>query len=82
MGIRVLEASADCPDAPGQAVMFDSVTGHAFGPLFESGDDARDFLRWVELEALDDPRTLGMLRLHDALAAWRRSRIRGLRGVA
>lgn len=82
MGVRVLEAASDCADAPDRAALFDSVTGIAFGPLFASGDEARDFLRWVELEGRPDPRVLGVLELHDAIRAWRRSRVQGLRGAA
>jgi hypothetical protein len=34
----------------GEAVLFDSVTGLAFGPVFGDYEEAEDFLKWTETE--------------------------------
>lgn len=31
-----------------QTVMYDTVTGFAFGPVFDDGSDASDFLDWLQ----------------------------------
>lgn len=70
MGVRILEGAIDCADAPGQAALFCSTSNTAFGPLFHSGDEARDFLDWYakrpdarELRAVDG-RLLSLYVLH------------------
>jgi hypothetical protein len=40
MGVRVTD--------PKNVAIFDSVTGLAFGPIFESESDVYDFLEWIE----------------------------------
>jgi hypothetical protein len=48
MGIRVTDGM--------QVALFDSVTGFAFGIVFDDVADADDFLEWVEEQDLSDPR--------------------------
>lgn len=55
----------------GEAVMYDTVTSWAFGPVFESESDARDFLRWCGR----DPRTISEAALEKVYADWRRREI-------
>jgi hypothetical protein len=38
MGVRITDDR--------NVALFDSVTGYAFGPVFESRDDAEDFMAW------------------------------------
>ncbi len=62
--------------------MFDSVTGVAFGPTFQSEEDAEAFLRWLAANpwrrpsglTFRDPRGLAPFELAEAIAAWRASR--------
>jgi len=47
--------------------LFDSVSGVAFGPVFDSEDEAEDFLNFCELEGHDDIRQLAegtLMELH------------------
>jgi hypothetical protein len=48
-------------------VLFDSVTGLAFGPLFESTDEADAFICTLA----HDPRAYSSRELADSLAEWR-----------
>lgn len=43
--------------------LYDSVTGIAFGPLFESEDDADDFLTHLETIGERDPRIIAAAEL-------------------
>ena len=52
MGVRILEGTGE-GDSRG-AVLYCSVTDWAFGPLFEDGDQAQEFLDWL----VYDPRSL------------------------
>lgn len=44
MGVHVLEGK------DGSAVLYCSTTSWAFGPLFEDGEAADDFLRWLKAD--------------------------------
>lgn len=46
MGVRTLVGTYDGTEDA--AVMVDSVSGFAFGPLFDSPDDIHEFLSWLE----------------------------------
>jgi hypothetical protein len=79
MGVRILIGSEQ-GDAGvrEQAVLFDSVTGWAFGPLFREdesdGTNAEDmaelFLKWVEEHEGRDVRTIVGGELRDLYAEW------------
>jgi len=69
MGIRILEGMYDGIET--RAVMVDSTTENAFGPLFESGEHVEDFLAWVGR----DPRSLRALELQGLHADWRKKRV-------
>lgn len=64
MGVRIIEGKE-----PGSeetvAVLFDSVIGQAFGPLFRDASDAVDFLEWLEktMTVARDPRRLSRQEL-------------------
>lgn len=45
MGVRILVGREQGSDVE-RAVLFDSVTGLAFGPLFDDEEEADDFLGW------------------------------------
>jgi len=48
MGVRTLQG-VDGGDSNGKACLYDSVTGFAFGPVFENQDEAQDFLDWWDV---------------------------------
>ena len=52
------------------AVMFDSVTGWAFGPVFKCGDDAEHFITFVQAETGHDPRAAEPVHLEMLRHAW------------
>ena len=59
MGIRILVAAdaEACPDAPGKAALFDSVTNTALEcPLFEDADEAEAFVMWWRRQGYMDLR--------------------------
>jgi hypothetical protein len=70
MGVRLLTGTYDGTQH-GATVMVDSVSGTAFGPVFDSWDDAEDFREW----AGQDPRTYTPAQLHAAVRAWHESRV-------
>jgi hypothetical protein len=51
MGIRTTESDP-------RVALYDSVSGFAFGPTFDTGEEAERFLRWYRNSYLDDLRTL------------------------
>ncbi len=46
--------------------MYDSVTGRAFGPVFESEENVDEFLDWLE----GDPRGLSADKLDELYQQW------------
>jgi hypothetical protein len=69
MGVRTLFD----PDL-GKAVMYDSVTDTAFGPLFESAEDIEAFLAWLHDETATDPRQMADALLTSWLIKWDEAR--------
>ena len=64
-------------DSREQAVLFDSVTGWAFGPLFSEGengasaeDRAEHFLTWLNERDTEDPRRLEPSELEKLYGVW------------
>lgn len=57
----------------GKTAMFDSVTGWAFGPAFDTEREANSFMEWLEVEhGLEDARIISPDRLHELYAEWTR----------
>jgi hypothetical protein len=54
------------------AFMYCSNTGWAFGPLFDSADDCREFMAWMDRDKGGevDPRTLQTKELHELHSRW------------
>lgn len=79
MGIRVLAGAMEQVEAPsGAAVLFDSVTGTAFGPLFSSDDEANEFLGWYSTRrTARDLRRLNEMQVREYVSTFRRERQRG-----
>lgn len=78
MGVRILEGTYDgTRDA---AVLVDSVTGTAFGPLFADHDEAEAFLKWLEGaetwpdRCSPDPRRIPVVQLAWLLQRYREER--------
>jgi len=69
MCVRILEG-VDHDGAEVRAVLFDSVTGTAFGPLFRSRDEAEEFLKYLEWCSVD-ARRLGQVMLDESVTAFR-----------
>ncbi len=67
MGVRILEGNGQ-GDSQGGAVLYDSVSGWAFGPVFDSYEDAAAFNGWLE----DDARSLTEAGLRQAYGNWKR----------
>ncbi len=67
MGVRILVGNEQgCDDE--KAVLFDSVDGVAFGPLFDSEEEAEQFLLRIDSAVGVDPRrfsTTQLVRLRD-----------------
>jgi hypothetical protein len=53
----------------GKTALFDSVTGWAFGPTFDSPEAAASYLKYVQ-EVYGDPRTLRLETLEQAYGIW------------
>lgn len=68
MGVRILVGEYDGGDE--KACLVDSVTGTAFGPLFEDRDEAQDFCDWCDA----DPRGIDAASLHDLVLGFRAQR--------
>ena len=68
MGVRLL---IDRDES--RAALYDSVSGFAFGPTFESPEQAEDFLEYVAGEDGRDPRVLPSPLLEELHAAWHRA---------
>lgn len=68
----------------GEAVLFDSVTGNAFGPVWSDYEEAEDFLSWTDTEFTARVEDLTPAELSKAIAEWRAERepvaaVQGLR---
>lgn len=76
MGVRYIVGAEDC-DAAGRVAMFCSTTGLAFGPLFDSTDDADAFQAWAcEQSGEKDVRNIGPGTLDDLTDQWKHLRAR------
>lgn len=74
MGIRTLTGLYDGHQPA--AVMIDSVTEKAFGPLFHSAEHVDDFLQWfAEQYGKTDPRSLEPAELEEITDQWAYERI-------
>lgn len=72
MGIRTLNDIEE-----GKSVLYCSVSGLAFGPVFDEPESADDFLDWsLDKDDLEDLRSLLPGQLDAAIDYWRRSGIR------
>lgn len=60
------------PDVDKGAHMYDSASGWAFGPLFDSADDCKEFMAWIDQQngAETDPRRLTNKQLDDLHSTW------------
>lgn len=56
------------------AVLFDSVSGWAFGPVFSDGIRAEEFLDWLRDNGHPDPRRMSDRTLKAVHDAWQRQR--------
>jgi hypothetical protein len=54
----------------GMSALFDSVSGFAFGPTFETAEQAADFLEFIEKTGRPDPRTLNDEELKEVYVRW------------
>ncbi len=75
MAVGIFEGSRhgyDRDTVDAGAFMYCTVTGWAFGPLFDSADDCKEFMAWVDGQkgADTDPRTLTTKDLHDLHSRW------------
>jgi len=62
---------ADRPEADPGAHLYCSSTGWSFGPLFDSADDCKEFLGWLETEKPgEDARAMGTKDLYSLHARW------------
>lgn len=69
MGVRFIEGTYD-GTKEGATVMIDSVTETAFGPIFDSWDDAEEFVQWLP----NDARRYEPGDLITQMGIWERSR--------
>jgi hypothetical protein len=54
----------------GKVALFDSVTNWAFGPVFDTEEDANNFLGWCERRGLEDVRLMSEQRLLWVYGQW------------
>jgi hypothetical protein len=76
MGVRIL-IGREQGSSIEHAVLFDSVTGWAFGPLFREGDNgeaaedrAQAFLDWLDVEGHGDARGIDGRELEELYGRW------------
>lgn len=62
MGVRIIEGNKDYDGA----VLYCSTSMWAFGPVFENGDAAQEFLDWLK----EDPRRLSQRELEMEYHDW------------
>lgn len=61
--------------SPGlEAAIFDSVTGLAFGPVYQSVDEAEDFIEWFAAQVETDIRTVPIAEIEAKLVEFRAER--------
>lgn len=68
MGVRITTAER-------KVALYDSVTGKAFGPVFDSEEEADSFLNWLDLQGYGDARSLTAATLDEEYAAWSAPRV-------
>lgn len=64
-----------------KAALFDSVSGWAFGPVFDNSDEADDFLTYCESAELPDLRTMSEPDLMNAHEKWAADRLQQSEGA-
>lgn len=62
----IVGREAGCPDGQERCHFFDSQSGWAFGPAFESVEEAYEFESYLG----EDPREVGLLTLGEKYKAW------------
>jgi hypothetical protein len=74
MAVGIFEGHRAGYEQPGPtdgAFLFCTVTEWAFGPLFDSADDCKEFLEWMERQRPGvDVRTIEAKDLQQLQAAW------------
>jgi len=58
---------------PNAVALYDSVTGTAFGPIFDSSEDASKFLEMLDGEGVD-ARTLSPSDLDNYFSGWQETK--------
>ena len=79
MGIEIIQGSTsgidgDYLDGDTKAVMFCNTSGWAFGPVFDSAEEALDFLRFCDKRDGQDLRSLSNEFLANRIDLWRAHR--------
>lgn len=69
MGVRILVGKADGALCDNAAILYDSVSGWAFGPLFDDFEQADHFANWLPVDA----RAYTDIRLAEMYSRWRES---------
>lgn len=64
MGIRITSQED-------KSALFDSVSGWAFGPVFEDDIEAECFLSWTEEKGYPDLRSVSLAVLAEAYGMWK-----------
>lgn len=68
--MSVWSLEGECDDGKTYAVMVDSVTMTAFGPLMNSAGEVHAFVKWFTDNYRDDPRTRSARELADIFSGW------------
>jgi hypothetical protein len=76
MGCRILVGQEQGTDTE-SAVMFDSVSGFAFGPLMDSEDEAELFIQHCREDHGKDPRSFSDAELSEIWANFAKQRCEG-----
>ena len=66
MGVRTTDNT--------NVALYDSVTGHAFGEVFATEQEAEDFLEWLDSNEGRDARVIPSTELGQLRSAWERQR--------
>jgi hypothetical protein len=71
VSVRVIREGIDEAGNGPLGILYDSVTNWAFGPVFDSGDEAEAFLEYLGAR---DPRAMNDTEIEEAVAEFRSKR--------
>ncbi len=74
MGVHLLAGHQDGGHGREACAMYDSTSGRAFGPLFDSADHAENFLAFASENDVHDVRRISEAKLEGLYSKWLKER--------